>query len=193
MFNRGKVVWSPIELEYLAANRHTVSLNQLSLQLAKSRAGITRKLDELDGKIVTKAKNKKSVIGKRPDLNNQYVRSGWEANVCRVLREQGVVYEYEPKVFTFPGVKHGTVSYCPDLFLPATGEWIEIKGMLDGKSKTMIRRFKKHYPEQFKKLKFIAGSEKTKAALFFLEQGVPPWAYYNELTKKYKKTLAHWE
>lgn len=193
MFNRGKVVWSPLELDYLKLHRIDISINQLSLTLAKSRNAIQRKIDELDGKLVTKNKNRKSVIGKRPDLNNQYVRSAWEANFLRYLKSKGISYLYEPKVFTFPGVKHGTVSYCPDLFLPNTNEWVEIKGMLDGRSKTMIRRFKKHYPEEFAKLKAVVGSDKTKSYEFFKEMDVPIYCLYNDLNKTCKKSIPFWE
>jgi hypothetical protein len=187
-----RTVWSPVEIDYLKANRDKMSENQLGVALAKSRAAIKRKLDELDGKPSTKKMSKRSVIGKRPDLNNTFFRSSWEANVARWLKYHKIDYMYEPKVFTYEKYKHGTVSYCPDFFLPQTGQWYEVKGMLDGKSKTQIRRFKKHYPEEFKKLTAVVGSEKTKAAVFFKELGVPVISY-NELNKTCKKTIPGWE
>jgi hypothetical protein len=194
VFRFNKVTWSPVEIEYLQENHNKLSINQLSLRLGKSRNATQKKIDEvIHGKVVTKTKNKKSVIGKRADLNNQYVRSAWEANICRWLNHKQISYQYEPKVFPFIEFKHGTTSYCPDLFLPTTGEWIEIKGFLDGRSKTAIRRFKKYYPEHFAKLRAIVGSSNTKAAEFFKEMGVPIYGYYNELKKEFRKTIPGWE
>ena len=50
MFRRAKVVWSPVEEEYLKKHREDTSVNQLTIALAKSRNAIKRKLDEFDGK-----------------------------------------------------------------------------------------------------------------------------------------------
>ena len=64
-FFRGKVIWSPVEIEYLKKNREKQTINQLSLALAKSRNAIKRKTDELDGKVVPQKRSKRSVINKR--------------------------------------------------------------------------------------------------------------------------------
>ena len=192
-FFRNKIVWSPIEIQYLKTHRDEDS-NQLSIALAKSRNAIKNKLLEVDGKLTPKKPSKKRTnIGRREDLGI-FVRSGWEANTLRYLKSLGISYEYEPKVFTFAGVKHGTVSYCPDILL-SDGTWIEIKGYCDGKSKTQIRRFKKHFPIEFCRLKTIVGSPNTSAARFFKEMGVPIFAYYSELNKQFKdkKTIPTWE
>lgn len=187
-----KTVWSPVEVEYLKENREKISEMQLSIALAKSRNAIKNKCAELDGKPVKKSIAKRSVIGKRKDLD-QFCRSGWEANTLRWLKHQGIPYKYEPKVFPFLDVKHGTTSYCPDIFVPSDNVWIEIKGMLDGKSKTQIRRFKKYYPEEFKKLRAIVGSPNTKAAKFFESMGVPILAYYNNMNREFKNVISNWE
>ncbi len=189
---RNKITWSPVEIEYLKENREKLSDNQLSIALAKSRNAIKNKCAELDGKPVKKSIAKRSVIGRRKDLG-QFCRSGWEANVLRWLKHSSKKYQYEPKVFPFLDIKHGTTSYCPDIYLPGEDAWIEIKGMLDGKSKTQIRRFKKYYPEEFKKLKVIVGSPNTKAAKFFESLGVPILAYYNNMNREYKNVIKHWE
>jgi hypothetical protein len=190
-FFRNKVVWSPVELDFLKANRDTIDLNQLSLSLAKSRNAVKNKLLELDGKLVPKKSSKKRTnIGKRADLG-KFFRSSWEANIARFLKHQNMKWEYEPQVFTYP-YKHGTVSYCPDFKL-GDGTWIEVKGFMDGRSKTQIRRFKKHYPEEFKKLRVVVGSDNTAAAKFFKEMGVPVWQLYNSLNKKYRHEIQSWE
>lgn len=192
MFRRGKVSWSPVEIDYLKLHREDMSENQLSLALGKTRGALKRKCQELDGKVFTSKKNKKSVIGKRADLD-QFFRSNWEANVARWLNHKGKKWEYEPEVFSFleHGVKRGTVSYCPDFKVGTL--WVEVKGYLDGKGKTAIRRFKKFYPNEFKKLRAIPGSPNTQAAKFFNEMGIPIMANYNELKKEFGKKLDNWE
>lgn len=189
-FFRNKVTWSPVEIDYLKIHR-SEDQNQLSLALGKSRNAVKNKLLELDGKLKPKIANKKRTnIGRRKDLN-KFFRSSWEANLARYLVASGHGYTYEPQVFTYP-YKHGTVSYCPDFKLN-DGTWVEVKGFMDGKSKVQIRRFKKHYPEEFKKLKCVIGSANTAAAKFFEKEGVPVFYYYNELNKKYRHEIPSWE
>jgi hypothetical protein len=192
MFRRGKVIWSPVEVDYLKLHRDDMTVNQLSLALAKTRNAIKKKCDELDGKVVTKSMGKRSVIGKRADLG-QFFRSNWEANFARWLNHKGKKWAYEPTVFSFleHGIKRGTVSYCPDFKVGTL--WVEIKGYLDGKGKTAIRRFKKFYPTEFKKLRAVVGRPGTSADEFFKELGVPIMAYMSELNKTYKDKLPCWE
>lgn len=185
-----KVKWSPVEIDYLKENRDKISMNQLTIALNKSRNAIKVKLDELDGKSSTKKMSKKSVIGKRKDIN-QFCRSNWEANCCRWFNYEGMVWEYEPEVFVFSGIKGGTVSYCPDFRVD--NHWLEVKGYLTKKGKTAIRRFKKFYPDEFKKLKAIVGRPGTEADKFFKSLEVPILAYMNELNKKFKDKIPYWE
>lgn len=190
-FFRNKIVWSLVEVEYLKQHRKE-DINQLSLALSKSRNAIKNKLLELDGKkLPTKASKKRTNIGKRKDLG-VFMRSNWESNLARWFNYSGHTWQYEPQVFVFKGVKHGTVSYCPD-FLIDNQYYVEVKGFLDGKSKTALRRFKKLYPEEFKRLLAVPGSSKTQAAKFFQELGVPIFVYYNELKKDYASVLPNWE
>lgn len=190
---RNKVVWSPLEIEYLKQHRDDISINQLTIILAKSKNAITRKLAELDGKPLPGKKNKKSLIGKRKDLDNQFFRSRWEANCCRYLKYKKIKYFYEPKTFVFTGIKKGTLSYLPDLYLPDTDEYIEIKGQLTLQGKTAIRRFKKFYPKEFKKLRAIVGRKGTAAEKFFKQLEVPILHYFSNLDKQYKNEIPYWE
>jgi len=60
-------------------------------------------------------------------------------------------WDYEPKTFWFEGIKRGCVSYKPDfqVFLTAkTWCWIEVKGWMDPRSITKIKRFRKYFPEE---------------------------------------------
>lgn len=194
MFFRNKVSWSLLDIDYLKSHRED-DRNQLCLYMGKSRNAVAKKLLEIDGKLVPKASSKKRTnIGRREDLS-LFVRSSWEANTLRYLNHLGHIWKYEPKTFIFDGIKCGTLSYLPDIYDETIDKWIEIKGYLDGKSKTAIRRFKKHYPEEFKKLVVIVGSENIKADLFFKEMNVPVFAYYNTLNKQFKdkKTIPNWE
>lgn len=197
MWGKGPVQWSPCETDYLVANKDTRSINELSLYLAKSRAAIKRKLDELDGKLVPKANKKGTAIGKRNDIVKNgkacFFRSGWEANVARWITHYGEQWKYEPDIFYFQGVKQGTVSYCPDFFLEKDNIYIEVKGFLDQKGRTALSRFKKFYPEEFKKLRAVVGSPDTKADKFFKKLGVPVIAYMRDLNKQYKDVIPNWE
>lgn len=93
--------------------------------------------------------------GKRADLDNQYFRSTWEANICRYLLwlvEQGEIksYAYEPCEFEFP-VKRGNRFYKPDFRVVNTDgshEWWEIKGYMDKDSAVKLKRMAKHYPQE---------------------------------------------
>lgn len=115
MFFRA-ATWSPCELDWLKANREERSINEISLYLAKSRNAVKNKLLELDGKYNPIKKNKISRIGKRDDIlkdgKPQFFRSSWEANLARLLIRQKKEWTYEPQVFIFEAIKHGTVSYC---------------------------------------------------------------------------------
>jgi len=90
-----------------------------------------------------------------------YARSCWEANFARWLqwqKENGLIYdwEHEPKTFWFEGIKRGCVSYKPDFrVFSLVGEertidhyWVEVKGWMDPKSATKIKRFRKYFPEE---------------------------------------------
>lgn len=113
--------------------------------------------------------------GKRKDLNNTYFRSSWEANIARYYNYLGIKWEYEPKTFIFQNITRGSVSYTPDFYLPDEDKWIEVKGWMDSKSKTKLKRFEKQYPEEYKKLQIIQQKE------------------YNEIKRKVSNYIKNWE
>jgi hypothetical protein len=129
--------------------------------------------------------------GMRDDLG-VHCRSGWEASTLRWLSHQGIAWEFEPRRFDFPGEKRGAKSYLPDIWLPKKKKWIEVKGRLMSSDKTRIRRFKKHYPEEFARLVAIPGSRGDEAAQFFEKMEVPIMAYFRELNKEFKDVVPHW-
>lgn len=112
--------------------------------------------------------------GKRKDLNDTYFRSTWEANMARYYNFVGIKWEYEPRTFIFETIKRGSVSYTPDFYLPEEDRWVEVKGWMDEKSKTKLKRFEKYYPDEYKKLEIIGESE------------------YREFAK-YKRLIKNWE
>jgi hypothetical protein len=77
--------------------------------------------------------------GYREDLGH-FVRSGWEANVARILRYKGVRYKYEAVTF-----RCGDLNYTPDFQITATLFW-EVKGWHDQKSDVKLAAMAQHYP-----------------------------------------------
>lgn len=112
---------------------------------------------ESGGNINLKVSNPgtKSSMGRRSDLGNAFFRSSWEANYARYLnflKGRGEVsrWEYEPDTFWFDGIKRGVRSYKPDFKVwPAKApgpHYVEIKGWMDPRSKTKLKRMKTYHP-----------------------------------------------
>lgn len=84
-----------------------------------------------------------------------YFRSKWEMNYARYLewlRERGEIkaWEYEPTTFWFEAIKRGTRSYTPDFRVTErSGKVVyhEVKGWMDARSKTKLKRMAKYHPE----------------------------------------------
>lgn len=97
----------------------------------------------------------RSAGGRRDDLGGRYFRSSWEANYARYLNwliEQGEIqgWEYEVDTFVFHGETRGAITYKPDFKVTERGGDViyhEVKGWMDGPSKTRLKRMKKHYPD----------------------------------------------
>lgn len=83
-----------------------------------------------------------------------YFRSSWEANYARYLewlknKGQIAAWAHEPCTFWFERIKRGCVSYLPDFLVTEVGgaeSYHEVKGWMDARSKTKIRRMKKYHP-----------------------------------------------
>lgn len=83
-----------------------------------------------------------------------YMRSGWElvyANYLEFIKEKGQIHdwEYEADTFWFENIKRGVRSYKPDFKVYSTKNdfvYYEIKGYMDAKSKTKIKRMAKYHP-----------------------------------------------
>ncbi len=175
---------------------------QLAGYLGKSANAIKNKIIEIRTGVAParKKSGKNTKIGKRPDLG-LFFRSAWEANVFRYLKfthSADTPIEYEPQTFSFIefGVKHGAVSYTPDIKFTDlyNGAYVfyEIKGFLDAKDKSRMNKFKKYYPEEFCKLIVVCGG-KSKTAEYFTKLGVKSIIDYNQLKKQWKDKIPNWE
>jgi len=134
---------------------------------------------------------KNTKTGFRTDIQLN-VRSNWEANFVRILNGYSIKFEFEPTVFSFP-IKRGTRGYTPDFFINKTGEWVEIKGYLDTKSKVKLKRFKRYYPKEFEKLICIISKYSKDAVEFMGELEVPMVIYYEDIRTEYSSVVLNWE
>lgn len=85
-----------------------------------------------------------SKSGTRKDLGH-YVRSSWEANICRVLKYLNIKYEFEEDSFLVELDSNVQSRYTPDIKL-SDKRYIEIKGYWHGNGKEKFESFKKQYP-----------------------------------------------
>jgi hypothetical protein len=119
--------------------------------------------------------------GRRDDLGDTFFRSRWEANYARYLnfliaQKKIVKWEFEPDTFWFEAIRRGVRSYCPDFKVWAPDGSIyydEVKGWMDAKSKTKLKRMKKYHPSVIVN---IVGE-----------------AQYREIERKLGVTIAGWE
>ncbi len=86
--------------------------------------------------------------------NMFFARSSWEANCAayfEFLKQRGDIksWQHEPKTFWFEKIKRGVRSYLPDFFIEVNENesyFVEVKGYMDSKSLTKLRRMKIYYP-----------------------------------------------
>lgn len=103
-----------------------------------------------------------------------YYKSKWEINIAYYLewlRINKVVrdWRYEADTFWFEKIRRGVRSYTPDFKVferDGSIKYIEVKGWMDPKSKTKLKRMKTYYPDitievvekdQYKTIKSQAG------------------------------------
>ncbi len=214
--------WSQCEQAYLLKNYNKISISQLAIYTSHANKTVQKEYEKLSGKPGKKGKKKAQVIptsasGKRPDLD-KFFRSKWESNWARILnyiKQYGTKtlsnrvkeWQYEPYTFWFDenkklklkAIKRGNRHYTCDFhidFIDGTDCWLEVKGYLRPGDRTKLKRFKKWFPEDFKKLWVLVGSDKTEAYRFFKEKLLVPKKQillYKDLTLKYKSLIQYWE
>jgi hypothetical protein len=149
------------------------------------RFAITKKM------MTTKIKNG-TLVNPRPNATwkagwrdigsvRKYYRSRWEANYARWLEwllqhGQIVTWSHEPMTFWFEGIKRGCVSYLPDFRVVNNSgeeEFHEVKGWMDARSVTKIKRMAKYHP----KVKLIVVDAKQ----------------YRAMARQARKMIPDWE
>lgn len=145
------------------------------MMAANDQLGVIREFVNSDGEMAAPAQRKRSVGGVREDLGGKFFRSAWEANYARMLtfvqqhrlempgdpaNRIVAAWEFEPKKITLPtgetfdGAfpfpdRRGVISYTPDfhiIYEDGTDEWHEIKGYMDSKSSSRLKKMRKNYP-----------------------------------------------
>jgi len=136
------------------ATARTITPEQREAMTLKGRKTRLKRYETLGRPVVQTNPYSRARRGVRDDLGF-YVRSGWEANYARYLKflkDNGEIqdWEYEPDLFVFHGEIRGSLSYTPDFRVTENSGRIvyhEVKGWMDSKSKTKLKRMKKHYPD----------------------------------------------
>lgn len=84
----------------------------------------------------------------------KFYRSRWEANYARYLnwlQNRGDIldWKHEPETFWFEAIRRGVRSYLPDFRvweLDGSTKLHEVKGWMDTRSKTTLKRMAKYHP-----------------------------------------------
>lgn len=126
------------------------------IDLILDKANYERKTSDKP-KLINKSKKVRTSKSSWVEVPNKRicVRSSWERNFVfylQWLKDRGDIidFHYEMKTFYFGAIKRGCVSYKPDFYIEAVSGnyWIELKGFLDNKSKTKLKRFAKYFPDE---------------------------------------------
>jgi hypothetical protein len=92
--------------------------------------------------------------GRCERLGNVWMKSTMELNYAAYLlwlKDRGAIADvlYEPKLYDYrEWYQKGAMHYTPDFLVihpDGRKEWHEVKGYLDGPSKTKLKRYLKHY------------------------------------------------
>lgn len=114
--------------------------------------------------------------GFRKDLGH-YVRSGWEADVCRIFKYHNKPYDYESYSVRLANSKKD-LTWIIDFVDPTcfmSQGFIEIKGWWDKISKRKKRLLEQQRPDIYKKITFISQKEMS------------------SLIKQYRDIVPYWE
>ena len=109
-----------------------------------------------------------------------FYRSKWEYRYALYLEfmkkhKHILEWEHEPKTFWFEGIKRGTNNYKPDFFVTfpsGNTEWKEVKGYMDAKSATKLKRMAKYFPDE--KIR-VVGKDWFKTNSPMLKKVIPNW------------------
>jgi len=114
-----------------------------------------------------------------------HFRSSWEANYARYLQlmqENGKIqkWEYETETFWFDKIQRGCRSYLPDFKIwddDGSCFFVEVKGWMDDKSATKLKRMALYYPEI---LLILVDNKKMKMIETNYSHLIPDWEFKNK-------------
>jgi hypothetical protein len=92
------------------------------------------------------------------NLEHNY-RSSWEEEVCTILKNNNIFYDYELEHFKIK-LDNKLYTYTPDIKLTGTNIFIEVKGPIFPHQLAKMKAFKEQYPEN--KLYVIAATKKKR-------------------------------
>ena len=146
------------------------------------------------------ARTKKGI---RKDIHPKYsFKSATEANFARILDFLGLKWKYEERAFTFDGYKNKPHVYIMDFeVLPSKKKipsgiecgWVEIKGYMDARSRSKLRRYKANYPEEAAKTIIVIYTKYRKKDIEFCKKLGYRYIFYDALTKEYESQISTWE
>jgi hypothetical protein len=143
--DRSKAMWENKD-SYVNSNEYRQILSD------RQSKEMVKRLKSGSGNIYSRCKKGKITIGE----NTFFARSSWEANIAayfEFLKNNKDIrdWEHEPKTFWFLEIKRGVRSYMPDFKIyknDGSYYWVEVKGWMDAKSKTKLKRMNKYYPKE---------------------------------------------
>lgn len=143
--DRSKAMWENKD-SYVNSNEYRQILSD------RQSKEMVKRLKSGSGNIYSRCKKGKITIGE----NTFFARSSWEANIAayfEFLKNNKDIrdWEHEPKTFWFLEIKRGVRSYLPDFKIyknDGSYYWVEVKGWMDAKSKTKLKRMNKYYPKE---------------------------------------------
>lgn len=148
----GKISSIATNLKIGAGNK-----NKIVSTASRKKTSTTRIRKILSGEIKISPNAGFGKGGYKEDIGH-YVRSSYEHNFAKFLRQNNIQYQYEPRVFKV--IIHGVQgSYRPDFWI--SNIWIEIKNsynVQDIQFNQKLNAFKEQYPQEI--IYVIVGNEK---------------------------------
>jgi hypothetical protein len=119
-------------------------------------------------------------------------RSAWERNFARVLTAKGIDWTYEQRIFTFSDYKKRPHQYVPDFIETESRIIWEVKGYLRSEDRSKMRRLKKNYPEDFRRMKACLSKSNKTAIAFYTKMGIP-CTFIEDLRDQWRDSIPGWE
>jgi hypothetical protein len=133
----GKKLTSETIEKIVASHLGTHHSTLTKLKMSQTRLSLLR-----NGLILPDTASKHFHSGFREDLKH-FVRSSWEANICRIFNFENIKYEYESSKCRFD---LGDSVYICDFYLPDLNIFVEVKGRMTDRAKVKYRKVLNKYP-----------------------------------------------